>query len=64
MSKYIAYMELKPIKHYYGREFKNALRDGDNSLIKKYTTVGFKKSYQMWEDYSHDSIYAFFNDFI
>ncbi len=57
-------MELKPLSHYYGSDLKNLLRDGDNKYIKKYTTKGFKKSYQMWDDYSHDSIQAFFSDFI
>lgn len=57
-------MELKPLSHYYGNDLKNLLRDGDNKYIKKYTTKGFKKSYQMWDDYSHDSIQAFFKDFI
>jgi hypothetical protein len=57
-------MKLKPLKHYYGQELKNCLHDGDNKYIKKYTTDGFKKSYQMWNDYSHDSIESFFSDFI
>jgi hypothetical protein len=57
-------MKLKPLKHYYGEHLKKCLRDGDNKFIKNYTTNGFKKSYQMWNDYSHDSIQAFFNDFI
>lgn len=57
-------MELKPLKHYYNERLKRCLRDGDNKYIKRYTTDGFKKSYQMWNDYSHDSIEAFFNDFM
>lgn len=57
-------MKLKPLKEYYTRKLKNCLRDGDNEFIKKYTTDGFKKSYQMWRDYSHDSIESFFSDFI
>ena len=57
-------MELKPLKHYYSEHLKRCLRDGDNKYIKDYTTYGFKKSYQMWNDYSHDSIKAFFDDFM
>lgn len=57
-------MKLKQLKHYYGDDLKNCLRDGDNKFIKDYTTYGFKKSYQMWNDYSHESIEAFFNDFM
>ena len=57
-------MELKPLKHYYSKELKDCLRDGDNKYIKEYTTNGFKKSYQMWNDYSHESIDKFFSDFI
>lgn len=57
-------MELKPLKQYYTKELKKCLRDGDNKYIKEFTTKGFKKSYQMWNDYSHDSIESFFNDFI
>ena len=57
-------MELKPLKHYYSEHLKGCSRDGDNKYIKRYTTDGFKKSYQMWNDYSHDSIEAFFNDFM
>ena len=57
-------MELKPLIHYYGNDLKHCLRDGDNEYIKKYTTDGFKMSYQMWNDYSHDSIESFFRDFI
>lgn len=56
-------MELKPLRHYYDN-LKGLLNDGDNFFIKKYTTNGFKKSYQMWNDYSHDSLESFFNDFI
>ena len=56
-------MQLKPLTHYY-YGLNGLLSDGDNWFIKKYTTEGFKKSYQMWDDYSHDSIEAFFNDFI
>lgn len=54
-------MELKPLINYYSIQ---GLRDGDNYYIKKYTTDGFKKSYQMWNDYSHESIESFFNDFM
>ena len=57
-------MELKPLTHYYGNDLKHCLRDGDNYYIKKYTTDGFKKSYQMWNDYSHESIDTFFRDFM
>lgn len=57
-------MKLKSLKHYYGKDLKGCLRDGDNEYIKRFTTYGFKKSYQMWNDYSHDSIESFFNDFI
>lgn len=57
-------MKLKPLKHYYSQHLVNCLRDGDNKNIKKYTTQGFKKSYQMWNDYSHESIENFFNDFM
>lgn len=57
-------MKLKPLKHYYGEHLKKCLRDGDNKFIKNYTTNGFKKSYQMWNDYSHDSIESFFEDFM
>ena len=57
-------MKLKPLTNYYRDELKHCLRDGDNYYIKKYTTDGFKKSYQMWNDYSHSSIEAFFNDFM
>ena len=57
-------MKLKPLEHYYCEHLKMCLRDGDNKYIKKYTTDGFKKSYQMWNDYSHDSIEAFFKDFM
>ena len=57
-------MELKPLTHYYGNDLKHCLRDGDNYYIKKYTTDGFKKSYQMWNDYSHESIETFFRDFM
>lgn len=56
-------MELKPLTHYY-EKLKGILRDGDNYYIKKYTTDGFKKSYQMWNDYSHESIDKFFEDFM
>lgn len=56
-------MELKPLTHYY-YALKGILRDGDNYYIKKYTTDGFKKSYQMWNDYSHESIEKFFADFM
>lgn len=57
-------MKLKPLKYYYSKRLKNCLRDGDNEYIKKFTTDGFKKSYQMWNDYSHESIEKFFEDFI
>ena len=57
-------MELKPLSYYYSEKLKNSLRDGDNKYIKDYTTYGFKKSYQMWNDYSHASIESFFNDFM
>lgn len=57
-------MELKQLTHYYGEHLKKCLRDGDNKYIKDYTTYGFKKSYQMWNDYSHESIDSFFNDFM
>ena len=57
-------MKLLPLKHYYSAHLKSCLRDGDNKYIKKYTTDGFKKSYQMWNDYSHESIESFFQDFI
>lgn len=57
-------MELKPIKYYYRKELRKCLGDGDNKYIKEYTTKGFKKSYEMWNDYSHESIESFFNDFI
>lgn len=57
-------MKLQSLKHYYSKHLRDCLRDGDNDYIKKYTTKGFKKSYQMWNDYSHDSIESFFNDFI
>ena len=57
-------MNLKPLKHYYSDHLKKCLRDGDNKFIKDYTTYGFKKSYQMWNDYSHESIEAFFDDFM
>ena len=56
-------MELRPLKHYYSAHLKSCLRDGDNKYIKKYTTEGFIKSYQMWSYYSHNSIKAFFQDF-
>ena len=61
---YLCNMELQPLKHYYSAHLKGCLRDGDNKYIKKYTTNGFKKSYQMWNDYNNDSIESFFNDFI
>ena len=56
-------MELKNLSYYYGEHLRRCLRDGDNKFIKDYTTYGFKKSYEMWNDYSHDSIESFFNDF-
>ena len=57
-------MELKPLTYYYGDSLKRCLRDGDNKYIKDYTTYGFKKSYEMWNDYSHQSLEMFFNDFM
>ena len=57
-------MKLKPLKDYYTSHLKSCLRDGDNKYIKRFTTDGFKKSYQMWNDYSHESIEKFFEDFI
>lgn len=56
-------MKLKPIKEYFRKGIKKDIRDGDNYYIKKYSTDGFKKAYEMWNDYSHDSIESFFNDF-
>ena len=57
-------MKLKPLKDYSTSHLKSCLRDGDNKYIKRFTTDGFKKSYQMWNDYSHESIEKFFEDFI
>lgn len=57
-------MKLKNIPEYYDERLNKCLRDGDNVYIKKYTTVGFKRAYKMWEEYSHDSIESFFDDFI
>lgn len=56
-------MELKPVKEYFRKGIKKDSRDGDNDYIKRYTTYGFKKAYEMWNEYSHDSINSFFNDF-
>lgn len=57
-------MELKPLSHYYGYGLRHKLRDGDNKFIKKYTTKGFKKSYEMWGCYPHSSLQEFFDGFI
>ena len=57
-------MELKNLSYYYGEHLRRCLRDGDNKFIKDYTTYGFKKSYEMWNDYSHESIESFFKDFL
>ena len=57
-------MKLKSLSYYYSNKLKGCLRDGDNKYIKDYTTYGFKKSYQMWNDYSHESIEKFFDDFM
>lgn len=56
-------MKLKELKHYYGG-LNDILNDGDNYYIKKYTTDGFIKSYEMWNKYSHNSIQEYFEDFL
>lgn len=70
-------MKLKNISEYYDERLNKCLRDGDNDYIKKYTTeyeyydeirnekvkVKFKRAYEMWEEYPHDSIESFFEAF-